>query len=200
MICFPKRLAHDIACCNSLVLLWGICCFRLLSPGVWIVFIGAFLHLALLTVQTFSTFIFPSCIPNFQERLCLCFCVPLHTCRECKNENECAVASTTAFFGSEATSPLARLLWMLPGAACQTSSKKKKDKKRSKYVALDFSEKTNPKKKDKKRSEYVALDFSADFLFFYFLFCFFIFVNLREGEKNPKKQIQKKKDKKKANT
>jgi len=28
---------------------------------------------------------------------------------------------------------------MLPGAAGQTSSKKKKDKKRSKYVALDFS-------------------------------------------------------------
>jgi hypothetical protein len=26
-------------------------------------------------------------------------------------------------------------------------NKKKKDKKRSKYVALDFSEKTNPKKK-----------------------------------------------------
>jgi hypothetical protein len=36
---------------------------------------------------------------------------------------------------------------MLPGAAGQTSSKKKKDKKRSKYVALDFSEKTNPKEK-----------------------------------------------------
>jgi hypothetical protein len=73
MICFPKRLAHDIACCNSLVLLWGICCSRSLSPGVWIVFLGAFLHLALLAVQTFSTFIFPSRIPNFQERLCLCF-------------------------------------------------------------------------------------------------------------------------------
>jgi uncharacterized protein YktB (UPF0637 family) len=43
------------------------------------------------------------------------------------------------------------------------------------------------KKKDKKRSKYVTLDFSA-----HFLFCFFIFVNLREGEKNPKKQIQKK--------
>ncbi len=35
---------------------------------------------------------------------------------------------------------------------------------------------------------------------FYFLFCFFIFVNLREGEKNPKKQIQKKKIKREANT
>jgi hypothetical protein len=35
---------------------------------------------------------------------------------------------------------------MLPKVASQTSSKKKKDKKRSKYVALDFSEKTNPKK------------------------------------------------------
>jgi hypothetical protein len=53
---------------------------------------------------------------------------------------------------------------MLPGAAGQTSSKKK----------------------DKKRSKYVALDFSA-----HFLFCFFIFLNLREGEKNSKKQIQK---------
>jgi uncharacterized protein YktB (UPF0637 family) len=51
------------------------------------------------------------------------------------------------------------------------------------------------KKKDKKRSKYVALDFSA-----HFLFCFFIFVNLREGEKNPKKQIQKKKINKEANT
>jgi hypothetical protein len=30
---------------------------------------------------------------------------------------------------------------------------------------------------------------------FYFLFCLFIFVNLREGEKNLKKQIQKKKKK-----
>jgi uncharacterized protein YktB (UPF0637 family) len=49
------------------------------------------------------------------------------------------------------------------------------------------------KKKDKKRSKYVALDFSA-----HFLFCFFIFVNLREREKNPKKQIQKKKKKKEA--
>jgi hypothetical protein len=41
---------------------------------------------------------------------------------------------------------------MLPRAAGHTSSKKKKDKKRSKYVALDFSEKTNPKKKDKKEA------------------------------------------------
>jgi len=47
---------------------------------------------------------------------------------------------------------------------------KKKDKKRSKYVALDFSEKTNPKKKDKKRSKYVALDFSAHFLFYFIYF------------------------------
>jgi hypothetical protein len=47
---------------------------------------------------------------------------------------------------------------------------KKKDKKRSKYVALDFFEKTNPKNKDKKRSKYVALDFSAHFLFFIFYF------------------------------
>jgi hypothetical protein len=47
---------------------------------------------------------------------------------------------------------------------------KKKDKKRSKYVALDFSEKTNPKNKNKKRSKYVALDFSAHFLFFIFYF------------------------------
>jgi len=61
---------------------------------------------------------------------------------------------------------------MLLGAASQTSSKKKKIKKRSKYVALDFST--------------------------HFLFCFFIFVNLREGEKNPKKQIQTKKIKKKS--
>jgi hypothetical protein len=30
---------------------------------------------------------------------------------------------------------------------------KKKDKKRSKYIALDFFEKKNPKKKDKKRSK-----------------------------------------------
>jgi hypothetical protein len=45
-------------------------------------------------------------------------------------------------------------------------NQKKKDKKKSKYVALDFSEKTNPKKKDKKRSKYIALDFSAHFLFF----------------------------------
>jgi hypothetical protein len=39
------------------------------------------------------------------------------------------------------------------------------------------------KKKDKKRSKYVALDFSAHYLLFiiYYLFCFFIFVNLREG-------------------
>jgi hypothetical protein len=29
-------------------------------------------------------------------------------------------------------------------------------------------------------------------------FCFFIFVNLRDGEKNPKKQIPKKKDKKRS--
>jgi hypothetical protein len=58
---------------------------------------------------------------------------------------------------------------MLPGAAGQTSSKKKKIKKRSKYVALDFSEKTNPKKKDKKRSKYVALDFSAHFFFLFFI-------------------------------
>jgi len=34
---------------------------------------------------------------------------------------------------------------------------KKKDKKRSKYVALDFSEKTNPKKKEKKKSKNEAL-------------------------------------------
>ncbi len=34
------------------------------------------------------------------------------------------------------------------------------------------------------------------FFIFYFLFCFFIFVNLREGEKNPTKKIQKKKKKK----
>jgi hypothetical protein len=41
---------------------------------------------------------------------------------------------------------------------------KKKDKKKSKYVALDFSEKTNPKKKDKKRSKYVAQSvFAAHF-------------------------------------
>jgi hypothetical protein len=32
--------------------------------------------------------------------------------------------------------------------------------------------------KNKKRSKYVALDFST-----HFLFCFLIFVNLREGEK-----------------
>jgi hypothetical protein len=31
-------------------------------------------------------------------------------------------------------------------------------------------------------------------------FCFFMFVNLRDGEKNPKKQIPKKEDKKKAKT
>jgi hypothetical protein len=49
------------------------------------------------------------------------------------------------------------------------------------------------KKKDKKRSKYVALDFFTHFLFFIYLFFFFIFVNLREGEKNSKKQIQKKK-------
>jgi hypothetical protein len=41
---------------------------------------------------------------------------------------------------------------MLPKAAGQTSSKKKKIKKRSKYVALDFFEKTNPKKKIKKEA------------------------------------------------
>jgi len=33
------------------------------------------------------------------------------------------------YFGLEATSPLAWLFWMLPGAASQTSSKKKKIKK-----------------------------------------------------------------------
>jgi len=31
----------------------------------------------------------------------------------------------------------------------------------SKYIALDFSEKTNPKKKDRKRSKYVAESVSA---------------------------------------
>jgi hypothetical protein len=46
--------------------------------------------------------------------------------------------------------------------------KKKKIKKRNKYVALDFFEKTNLKKKDKKRSKYVTLDFSTHFLFFIF--------------------------------
>jgi hypothetical protein len=46
---------------------------------------------------------------------------------------------------------------------------KNKNKKRNKYVALDFFEKTNPKKK-KKRSKYVALDFFAHFLFFIFYF------------------------------
>ncbi len=51
---------------------------------------------------------------------------------------------------------------------------------------------TGPKKK---KSKYVALDFSADFLFFIFYFVSSFCVNLREGEKNPKKQIQKKKDK-----
>jgi hypothetical protein len=54
------------------------------------------------------------------------------------------------------------------------------------FIFFNFS-----KKKDKKRSKYVALDFSADFLLF-------VFVNLRKGEKNPKKQIQKKKKKKKS--
>ncbi len=78
-------------------------------------------------------------------------------------------------------------------------NKKKKDKKRSKYVALDFSEKTNPKKKWKKKQIH-SLRFFCPFYILYFIFCFFIFVNLREGEKNPKKQIQKKKDKKEANT
>jgi hypothetical protein len=53
------------------------------------------------------------------------------------------------------------------------------------------------KKNDKKRSKYVALDFFCPFFIFYFLLCFFIFVNLREGEKNLKKQIQKNKIKKK---
>jgi hypothetical protein len=36
---------------------------------------------------------------------------------------------------------------MLPAAAGYTTPQKKKKKKRSKYVALDFSEKTNPKEK-----------------------------------------------------
>jgi hypothetical protein len=36
---------------------------------------------------------------------------------------------------------------------------KKKDKKRSKYVALDFSKKTNPKKKDKKKKQIRSLRF-----------------------------------------
>jgi hypothetical protein len=73
-------------------------------------------------------------------------------------------------------------------------------KKRKKQIrSLRFFRKKKSKKKDKKRSKYVALDFSAHFLFFIFLFCFFIFVNLREGEKNPKKEIQKKKIKKEAN-
>jgi hypothetical protein len=76
---------------------------------------------------------------------------------------------------------------------------KKNDKKKSKYVALYFSEKTNPKKKIKKK-QIRSLRFFCPFFIFYFLFCFFIFVNLREGEKNPKKQIQKKKIKKEANT
>jgi len=53
-------------------------------------------------------------------------------------------------------------------------------------------------KKEKKRLKYVALDFSADFLIYFFPF---ISVNLREEEKNPKKKIQKKqKIKKEANT
>jgi len=42
------------------------------------------------------------------------------------------------YFGPEATSPQSCWLDII---------QKKKDKKRSKYVALDFSEKTNPKKK-----------------------------------------------------
>jgi len=41
---------------------------------------------------------------------------------------------------------------MPPRAAGQKKSKKKKEKKKSKYVALDFSEKTNPKKKIKKEA------------------------------------------------
>jgi hypothetical protein len=68
------------------------------------------------------------------------------------------------YFGPEATSPPARLLWMLPGAAGQTSSKKKKKQIRS----LRFFRKNKSKKKDKKRSKYLALDFSAHFLFFIF--------------------------------
>jgi len=45
---------------------------------------------------------------------------------------------------------------------------------------------SSKKKKTKKRSKYVALDFFA-----HFLFCFFIFVNLREGEKKRKKEKTK---------
>jgi hypothetical protein len=39
-----------------------------------------------------------------------------------------------------------------PELLARRHPKKKKDKKRSKYVALDFFEKTNPKKKDKKEA------------------------------------------------
>jgi hypothetical protein len=58
----------------------------------------------------------------------------------------------------------------------------------------------NPLKETKKikKNQIRSLRFFCRFLNFEFLFCFFIFVNLREGEKNLKKQIQKKK--KKANT
>jgi len=50
----------------------------------------------------------------------------------------CHPPLAVTYFGPEATSP--QSCW-------PDIIQKKKDKKRSKYVALDFSEKTNPKKK-----------------------------------------------------
>jgi hypothetical protein len=68
---------------------------------------------------------------------------------------------------------------------------KKKDKKRSKYLALDFSEKTNPKKK-KKKKQIRSLRFFCPFLIFYFLI-----QKNKSKRKKIKKEANKKKDKKK---
>jgi hypothetical protein len=65
------------------------------------------------------------------------------------------------YFGPEATSPL--------HGCCECSSELLARCHPQKiYVALDFSEQTNPKKKDKKRSKYVALDFSTHFFFLFY--------------------------------
>ncbi len=63
---------------------------------------------------------------------------------------------------------------------------KKKKKKKKQICSLRFFRKNKSKRKKIKKKQIRSL-------ISYFLFCFFIFVNLREGEKNRKKQIQKKK-------
>ncbi len=68
------------------------------------------------------------------------------------------------------------------------------------FIIISFIFSYFSKKLKLKKKQICSLRFFCQFLMFSFFFCFFIFVNLRDGEKNPKKQIKKKKIKKEANT